>query len=301
MENIKRANLEDPKTWEDAIYNDGELALIEDINDMQALQPVKLEVFAVVLVQEGKARVSINGVVYEVVKDDLFICPPNNIVADGLMSLDFKGKFILLSAAYVQRLLPLAENAWDIKMQFEKRPVCSLQPEEASVFCQYYDLLCSKVRQSSPVQKKVIDSLVLAFIYDMQNTLSRVIENSPRPFTSGEALFKRFVDLIEASYPKPRMVSYYADRLNVTPKYLSAVCKKVGEQPPSDLIDSYVLKDIDYLLRHTQKSIKEIVVELDFPNLSFFGKYVRKHLGVSPKFYREKAIAEGSFVQHDRQ
>ncbi|MFR9260817.1 MAG: helix-turn-helix domain-containing protein [Bacteroides cellulosilyticus] len=50
-----------------------------------------------------------------------------------------------------------------------------------------------------------------------------------------------------------------------------------------------MVKDILYLLRNSQKSIKEIANELNFPNLSFFGKYVKQHLGMSPKQYRESS------------
>ena len=89
-------------------------------------------------------------------------------------------------------------------------------------------------------------------------------------------------------YPKNRRVNYYADRLHVTPKYLAAVCKSIAKESPSHLIDLYMVKDIEYLLTHTSKSIKEIAIELDFPTLSFFGKYVRQHLGVSPRAYREE-------------
>ena len=138
---------------------------------------------------------------------------------------------------------------------------------------------------------------MLALFYDMQIVLGRVAQHNPRPFTSREALFKRFMDLIESIYPKPRSVSYYADRLNITPKYFSSICKQVGGQKATDIIDRYVLKDIAYLMNHTQKSIKEIACELDFPNLSFFGKYVKKHLGVSPKIYREQAVKKDVCAQ----
>lgn len=137
---------------------------------------------------------------------------------------------------------------------------------------------------------------MLALIYDMQTVLGRVVRYNSRPFTSREILFKRFVDLIESTYPKPRTVSYYADHLNITPKYFSSVCKQVGRQNATEIIDQYVLKDVVYLMNHTQKSIKEIACELNFSNLSFFGKYVKKHLGVSPKMYREQVLRKNISV-----
>ena len=300
MKNLRKGNLAVPEAQKYAIYNDGELALSQDMHDTLLLLPIQLEVYAIFLVVEGKAQIEISGKIYEINKDDLFICPPNNIVEHGLMSVDFKGYFIFVSSAYIQRIMSL-QNAWDFKDVFEKNPVCSLLPKEVAVFRQYYDLLCFKVQDSNPAQKRVIDTLVLAFVYDMQYNLNRVVQDKRRPLTSGESIYRRFIELLESSYPKQRAVSYYADCLNVTPKYLSSVCKQTGGQRPSDIIDSYVLKDINHLMRHTSKSVKEIACELEFPNLSFFGKYVRKHLGMSPKAYREQLMNRNNQqdIEHD--
>ena len=75
--------------------------------------------------------------------------------------------------------------------------------------------------------------------------------------------------------------------LCLTPKYLSAVCKQVSGSTASQLIASFVVKDIRRLLDESDKSVKEICNELGFPNPSFFGTYVRKHLGQSPRRFRE--------------
>ena len=137
---------------------------------------------------------------------------------------------------------------------------------------------------------------MLALVYDMQIVLNRVAPIRLRSFTARETIFKHFLDLLDSSYPKQRTVAYYADKLNITPKYLSSICKQVGNQKASDIIDKFVVKDIDYLMKHSSKSIKEIAGELDFPNLSFFGKYVKKHFGMSPKAYRAYVLEEASRV-----
>ena len=292
MRKLRKGNLTDPEAQKFVLYNDGELAFCHDVQDIFLQLPVQLEIYAIVLVVEGKGRVEINGKLYETRKNDLFICTPNNIVENGLMSLDFKGCFMFVSSEYVQRTISL-QHAWVFKELFEKNPVCSLPPKEAAIFLQYYDLLCSKVQDSTPAQKRVIDTLVLALVYEMENYMNRFVQDKHYSLTSGESIYHRFINLLESSYPKQRAVSYYANCLYITPKYLSSVCKQVADRRPSDIIDSYVLKDIDHLMKYTQKSIKEIACELDFPNLSFFGKYVKKHSGVSPKTYRQQIIKGG--------
>lgn len=105
------------------------------------------------------------------------------------------------------------------------------------------------------------------------------------------------MELLISSYPKERSVSYYANRLFVTSKYLSAVCKENSGETASDLITCYVMKDIVCLLKSPDKSIKEIANELNFATLSFFGKYVKRNLGLSPKEYREKLSQQEGNVQ----
>ena len=282
----------DNNTQETGLYSDGRIAIIDKIKDINQPKSVKIEDFVLLLCLKGKATIYINDELHEVHPGDMLIAHPNTILENGMTSIDIEIRCIVLSIDYVKQLAMMEVKRWEVICFFEKSPILQLQPDEVESFCQYYDLLCAKTQQPSPTQKKVIDALMLAFVYDMKGALSRVTRHMPRPFTAGETLFKRFIDLLGSSYPKPRSVAYYADRLNVTPKYLSSVCRQAGGQRASDLIDQYVLKDIEYLMKHTQKSIKEIACELEFPNLSFFGKYVKKHFGLSPKAYRELALGE---------
>jgi AraC-like DNA-binding protein len=85
---------------------------------------------------------------------------------------------------------------------------------------------------------------------------------------------------------KRQQVSYYADKLNISPKYLSTVCKKVSGKNPMRWITEYVMQDCYALLKSTDLSIKEISNRLGFPNSSFFGQYFREQAGMTPMEYR---------------
>jgi AraC-like DNA-binding protein len=101
-----------------------------------------------------------------------------------------------------------------------------------------------------------------------------------------DALFSQFIGLLEENFRKERRVSWYAEQLKITPKYLSELVKQVSKRTPNDWIDSYVLLEIRVLLKNSTKSIKEIADDLNFPNQSFFGKYFKEHMGMSPSEYR---------------
>ena len=294
MNDDVRANLETARSRGVTVYSDDRIALVENLKDASSSGPIRLDAFIAVLCLRGRASVYINGNLHELGINQLLVCHPNIMLEKSTVSMDFEFRTVCLSREYLQQMTVVGgTDPWDAINFFEKFPVLQLQPEEVKCFCQYYDLLRSKL-QGTPHKhlKEVIDALLMAFLYEFRDFLERRGSFKPQAFTSADRVFRDFLKLLTTSYPKSRSVSFYADKLCLTPKYLSTVCKDCSGYTASELINRYVVKDIDYLLKKRDKSVKEICNELEFPNLSFFGRYVKKHLGLSPKQYRESIAGE---------
>ncbi len=103
---------------------------------------------------------------------------------------------------------------------------------------------------------------------------------------SADRLYQRFSTLLIESYPKPRDARWYADALSVSPNYLARVVKQISGKCTMEWINEAIMSDIRTSLIHTDESIKEISVRLGFNNPAFFGKYVKKHSGLTPKQLR---------------
>ena len=274
-----------------AIYCDDRIAFIEDFKRAEQLSPVKLDAFIVVLCLQGKSSIYINGNLYDIGPNDMLICHPDIILEKSTMSMDTVFRSVCLSKNYMQQLTALGDsgNSWDAIMFLEKSPVLPLTDEEVTIFCQYYDLIRSKATGTPRShQKQLISSLLQAFLYEFRDLLERFVKVNPSKYSAAERMFREFLDLLSSTYPKQRSVAYYASKLYITPKYLSSICKETSGRTATEIINRYVVRDIQYMLKQADKSIKDICNELEFPNLSFFGRYVRKHLGTSPKQWREQ-------------
>ena len=94
--------------------------------------------------------------------------------------------------------------------------------------------------------------------------------------------FQRFLNILNTSEVRHRSVEAYADELCISPKYLSAICKKHSGKTANEWIRKHVLEDIRYHLKQTDLTVKQISMHLGFPNTSFFGKYVKEHFGMTP-------------------
>ncbi|MCI1648349.1 MAG: helix-turn-helix domain-containing protein [Bacteroides sp.] len=279
-------------------YIDQDIAVIDDLNGLSINNeflssidddPMRLKVVVVLFCVEGKLQVTVKGVPYVIYKDDVLFCTPNVLINNYMISTDFKGKMLCFSSRFIQQQLQSSSaEIWNKVFYITQNPKLHLKENEINVFSQYYGLIRSKVQQRDHIyHQELMRALFQAFYYDMSNSLSRLVSSDSKLLKQGELLFQRFIDLLSQSIPKKRFVSHYSNLLNVTPKYLSIVCKDVSGRTASEWINEYVTEDIRYRLRHSSKSIKEISIELDFPNISFFGKYVRAHLGMSPTEYRK--------------
>lgn len=275
---------------EKIVYKDDRMIIIDNSNVTDTLNtsPIKSEWFVALLCIEGESTIYINNEMYSIHKNDILLCHPQTIFEHKITNLDFKYCGFCLSPEYVKQISLISSNSWNAILFIENNPIIALDEKESSLFLQYYNLIRSKFETESQHHlKQLIDMLLQAFIYEFHDSMEKRIKIDPPQYNSADNLFISFLDILVNSYPKQRSVSYYAEKLFVTPKYLSAICKEISGETASDLITRYVKKDIENLLKQPNKTIKEIANELDFANLSFFGKYVKRIFGVSPKEYRE--------------
>ena len=226
-----------------AIYCDDRIAFIEDINKVsQITGAIRTEIMIAVLCLKGKARLELDGETHIVEANDLLICHPNIIIEKSMASFDIEFRSIAMSPEYIRQLSVIADNSWDVLKFLEKSPVIHLRPEETEAFCQYYDLIRSRLTgEPKHHQKELTDALLQAFLYEFHDTMERFLKFNPPTYSSNERLFKEFLQLVTSSYPKDRTVAGYADKLHVTPKYLSAICKETCGHTASELINETCL------------------------------------------------------------
>jgi YesN/AraC family two-component response regulator len=141
--------------------------------------------------------------------------------------------------------------------------------------------------EANHFRKLLVTTLLLAMFYDLSNVIFRYQQTADQRQSRADAIFARFIRLLEKHFSEERRVSFYAQQLCITPKYLSETVKQVSKRTPNEWIDNYVTAEIRVLLKNSNKSIKEIAEALHFPNQSFLGKYFKEHTGVSPSEYRK--------------
>jgi AraC-like DNA-binding protein len=182
------------------------------------------------------------------------------------------------------------QSIWNKTLFLKKHYIFHLSEQEVVMQnCMNTVLVYNQKSNKTTFRKEIIHSLVQCIIYELCRTLSTFVQIENNQETNQrKILFDRFISYLAASDIKKKPLSFYADKLCVSTRYLTMVCREISGRTAYDWICDYVQNDVRFYLLHTNLSIKEIAVKLGFCNLSFFGKYVRENLGKSPSEFRRQ-------------
>ena len=231
------------------VFFDNDLLVFDNLKDFNVKGKIEVEVYVLTLCTKGHGTLAVNEKKCELKSNDIFICRPSHILETLMMSVDFECLCMII---------------------------------------QYAQLIKATMAQSNKhYYKEIVTSLLCAMSFDFSNILEKKISAEKPMFSTSENLFNDFFDLLTSTVARHRPVAYYAEKLNVTSKYLSVICKKVSGKTALEIITEYAIKEIETQLQRRDKTIKGIAVELGFENISYFSKYFKHFTGISPKKYRE--------------
>ncbi len=286
---IVDASLEEAKKWGNAKYLDDGLILTDRIADAHIpSEPTRLNFIIMALCKKGRAQYSIDTREQMVKPGDLLFVSERHIIDNYMASPDFECLCIIVSTEFYHGFVQNVKNVSSLLLFSMNNPVVSLTPREIQVYSNYYYTIREKIEDTQHHYRiELVKALLLAMFYDMSNVIWRVEQRGEKSQTRADAIFAKFIHLLEENFRQERRVAWYASQLCITPKYLSEVVKQISKRTTNEWIDNYVLLEIRVLLRNSSKSIKQICDELHFPNQSFLGKYFKEHIGISPSEYRK--------------
>ena len=169
------------------------------------------------------------------------------------------------------------------------KPVIDITPAEAKLLRGYYEILNHNTRNTDTLYgKSIARCIIAALTYQLIQIVSRNLpsDKEDRPKSRRSGYVSDFFQLVHEYHRRERSVSFYADKLFISPKYLSLIIKEATGRSAADIIDDYVILEAKNLLRFSGKNIQQVSYELNFPNQSSFGKYFKHLVGMSPSEYQ---------------
>lgn len=247
------------------------------------------DAFQMLFCWQGHATVALNQKPYELGSRCLLICFPGDAVEVMRCGDAFTGCYLSVSRNLMEKLFLFSSQDWKVNTSLKEMPLVSLEENNLRLLFSYFQLLEVRLRHPVLITDSVgLHDLLSIFIRDCVNIASKARQRQESTeLSAANILFNRFVHLLYADAPRKKGVEYYADKLCVTPKYLSTVCKRVSGETACALINKHLIAEIRNRLMDAAKPIQAIAYELGFANPSFFGKYVKAHLGMTASQFRE--------------
>ena len=270
-------------------YIDNDLILFEDITQVPLpTSPSRMKSLFLALCTSGHAQYTVDTKMHEVSAGDVIIISEEQVVADYMLSQDCKGIALIMSYDFFQNIVSGVHELSALFLFARTHPVFHLDDNQTKALENDIEHIKEKIIDvGHRFRRELVMTMLKALIIDMSNIIYRFQQGGEAGQTRAEVIFRDFIQTVEKNYRTERRVSWYAQQLCITSKYLSETVRTVSRRTPSDWIDSYVTRELRVMLRNSTMSIKQIADELNFANQSFLGKYFKEHVGMSPSKFRK--------------
>lgn len=257
--------------------------------------PVRFDGFIIFFLRRGHFSIDLNLNTYEVRPHSLLMNVPGNIIKLSSYAEDHIADaelyFVLASREFMSGIRFDFDKLFQESLSLWKNPCITLKEEDLALAEDYFNL-ARKVLQSGQLNKReILGSLITSFTYVTMDVWTRELNESRKAQNPSSArthqLFERFLSLVTEYHNTQRGMAFYAEKLCLTPKYLSKLVKEASGRSGPAWIDSFVILEAKNMLKYSDKTIKEIVYALHFPNQSVFYKFFKAHTGMTPSEYRK--------------
>ena len=253
-----------------------------------------------ILCTGGYIDVYYRGEMIRIGKDDLFIRIPDFTQPLGPyeMSPDFEFKQVTIDTSIYEQIMydhMRIEPNWWAKQEYIKRnPIFHINEISIDFFNTYFHLLTLQLQDRlSDYRRQILRLIAKGAMMELLNYMDKIAVTASlgtphHAISQGDYIFHEFMHLLQ-EHPHEREVQWYAQRLEITPKYLSEVCKSKSGKSASEWITEVTISELKHYLQNTTIPIREIAKIMAFPNASFFSQYTKKHLYMTPNQFRKSS------------
>ena len=255
------------------------------------------------VILKGTAKIGLNTEIYHVKAPAIVFGGGRSIVKFIASETKHLDSYILfLSEAFLTNINIDINTLQQAQVSHPHLPVMELNKDDVSLIAHYMDLLYETALQNPSdnlYSHSIARSLMAALIYQFMQLNDHKYAGMASRHNRMELGVKisgpgrstsyvtGFMKLLHANFKKERSVTFYAEQLCISPKYLSSVLKKYTRRSPGEWIDEYVILEAKNMLRFSGLSVQEVAYALNFKSQSIFGKYFKNATGMSPTQFQK--------------
>lgn len=253
--------------------------------------PSKFDCYIAFYCVKGHFRVNINLKEFDVNDGTLLFYVPGCIICldKGVDLSNCEFVLIAISRGILQNAKVNFSRLYEEAMRVMAKPCISLNKEQQCICGHYYHLTEALIHTKSQNIKEAIIDLYSSLSHYLGSLWIDTLHsmNDSADSMRNKSCFEKFMKLLAEYHNDEREVSFYAGKLNLTPKYLSQLIKKTSGKSAPEWISSFVILEAKNYLKYSDLDVKEISYRLNFSSTPVFFRYFKSHTGMTPLEYRK--------------
>ena len=248
--------------------------------------PFKVDFMVLVICFAGSMRFKVNLQDYVMEKNDVLVVPPGSV--GECLGFGYECRVaVIMSASANNGDKESFSSMMKMRRFLLRHAVFHVSDEKINELAQIYGLMRHEAeRNKGEYTFNILRSYMQVLIYNVAQWAADASHGIPRPQQNrGQQLFDRFMELVQDNYMNHREISFYAGLMCISPKYMSQVILQVSGRYAGEWIKDYVILEAKAMLKSGRYTVQQVSIELNFSNASFFGKYFKKAVGMSPRKY----------------
>lgn len=214
---------------------------------------------------------------------EISVVYPEHAILTRSVSHDYRATLLVISGDYFEKWKN--RLAYYGNRTYHEQPAIHLSESQYVMICSYMEFLKSVLQCDC---ETLHDDASLAKMVEMLSYILGTLRHSVGISSNGGSIYNKFYDILVQHYKESRNVSFYADKLCMSPKYFGTVIKKETGLHVGKCISGYVVMQAKNLLNtNRDMNIQQISQILGFEDQSSFSRFFRNETGVSPSEYRQ--------------
>ena len=256
--------------------------------------PFRVDCYVAAYCVEGTVDCSVNLTDYHLTTGTLLLFTPGNIVriTEPEQTEHLRLTLICASTSFITSIGINPSKFLIEAMDVLRDPCIHLSADETEMLHKYVNLALDITKTNPQFIKESIGGLVSSVFYQFAGFLAdskrRQDLETPVRTSRQRQMLEQFIKLAINDHTREHLVGYYADKMCVTPKYLSKIVKEASGRSVPEWLNELLILDAKNMLRHSDMTIKEISARLNFPSQSFFFRFFKNHTGQTPTQYRDE-------------
>lgn len=260
----------------------------ENLSNISFEDPFTFEGIIFGICLKGSDKIKINFKEYTLEENSILTILPHQIVEKNDDSENLFIEILAFSPDFISGLI--MPKDFELPKRIMDNPILKISPEKIQNLLRFHSFIIETFNNEHHIFfEEVIKGQLYSLLMEIASLYAeQEVKPKEKATSRNEEIVEQFFLLLKDHHKTERSATFYADKIFVTPKYLSSVLKKVTGRTINTWIDEAAVLASKILLKSTSLTVLQISEELNFPNSSNFGRFFKNYTGMTPIEYREK-------------